>query len=499
MINIKEAFPNHFPPSHRQETKSHSSTPPSWSLYLLKSRISLLGSRFSHLGSCFLSLGSIRPLLISLFLLLAPKVAFTQTPATPVGAILPLSVGDKFDYPVLEHALYSESGRLDLAKYRGKLVILDFWATWCAGCVASFPKNNELLKTYKDRLALVAVTYEPKEKIVPYLEKLKAKKGWELSMDFVAANSSLAEIFPHQSLPHYVWIAPDGKVAAITVGSSVNGENIDKLLAEGDISLKVKQDNNLRLNKAELFLTRNEQYGKKPILHQSALTSFIDRLSTEYVLEEPSEAGIGRILTVNQSLATLCLTAFGEGDNKKYFGGSRLILDVREPELIIPGPHHSGELYEEWLKSNAYCYELLYPQQHEPARYTYMQEDLKRFFPQYIFEVETREMEVWKIILTDPKGGFEAKSDQALRFEFTGQGGIIQNIMLNGLVGYLNMYFMHDSAYPVVDATGISVPVTLELDANMTDPDEVAASLRTYGLDMVRSRMPIEVLVIRDK
>jgi len=416
-----------------------------------------------------------------------------------VGAISPLSVGDEFNFPVLENALYTESGTLDLTAYKGKLVILDFWATWCAGCVASFPKNNTLLQTYQDRLAIVAVTYEPKEKIEPFLKKLKEKKGWKLSMDFVTANSSLAKIFPHQSLPHYVWIGPDGKVAAITDGSSVNGDNIDKLLSEGGISLKIKKDNNLRLNKGEFFLTGNAQYGKKPIRFQSALTSYIGRLSTEYVLEQPSEEGMGRILTVNQSLATLSLTAFGENDNRKYYGGSRLILHVKEPELIIPGPHHFGELYEEWLKANAFSYELIYPLQNEPERFRFMQEDLKRFFPQYEFGVESREMEVWKIILTDPNRGYKATPSQELKFEFTGQGGIIQNIMLNGLVGYLNMYFMHDSPYPVVDFTGITVPVSLELDANMTDPTEVAAALRTYGLDMVRDRMPLDVLVIRDK
>lgn len=416
-----------------------------------------------------------------------------------MGAISALSVGDEFNYPVLENVLYTESGLLDLSAYRGKIIILDFWATWCAGCVASFPKNNELLHAYPDKLAIVAVTYEPKEKIEPFLEKLKEKKGWELSMDFVAANNSLAKIFPHQTLPHYVWIGPDGRVAAITEGSSVIGENIEKLLAEGGISLKVKKDNNLMLKKGELFLTGNTQYGKKPLRYQSALTSYIERLPTEYVLEQPLDAGMGRILSVNQSLATLALTAFGEGDNKKYYGGSRLILDVREPELIKPGPQHRGDLYREWKEANAISYELIYPLQRESEQYRFMQEDLKRFFPQYTFEVETREMEVWKIILSDPKGGFEAIPDQQLRFEFTGQGGIIQNIMLNGLVGYLNMYFMHDSPYPVVDATGISVPITLELDANMTDPVEVAAALRRYGLDMVRTKMPLDVLVIRDR
>ncbi len=38
-----------------------------------------------------------------------------------------------------------------LPDLKGKIVILDFWATWCGPCLASIPHNNELAKKYADR------------------------------------------------------------------------------------------------------------------------------------------------------------------------------------------------------------------------------------------------------------------------------------------------------------------------------------------------------------
>jgi thiol-disulfide isomerase/thioredoxin len=50
---------------------------------------------------------------------------------------------------------------LDLAQYRGKLVLIDFWASWCAPCRYSFPWLNEMQAKYADRgLVVVGVNVD---------------------------------------------------------------------------------------------------------------------------------------------------------------------------------------------------------------------------------------------------------------------------------------------------------------------------------------------------
>jgi len=64
---------------------------------------------------------------------------------------------------------------VSLESYRGKVVLLNFWATWCAPCVAEMPALERLYKTHKDKgFEVVAVTVDPassKEDIEKFVEK----------------------------------------------------------------------------------------------------------------------------------------------------------------------------------------------------------------------------------------------------------------------------------------------------------------------------------------
>jgi peroxiredoxin len=65
--------------------------------------------------------------------------------------------------PAPQFALKDFEGRVaPLKKYRGKIVVINFWATWCAPCLAEIPEFVRLQRSCRNRgLQVVGVTYPP--------------------------------------------------------------------------------------------------------------------------------------------------------------------------------------------------------------------------------------------------------------------------------------------------------------------------------------------------
>src|SRR2546422_838439 len=85
------------------------------------------------------------------------------------------------------------NGQVKPEQMKGKVVVLDFYATWCGPCMAAIPHNNELLKKYKDKGLLIVgictnsrgqekMEQTVKDKGMQYPNardpQLKAQKAW---------------------------------------------------------------------------------------------------------------------------------------------------------------------------------------------------------------------------------------------------------------------------------------------------------------------------------
>lgn len=100
---------------------------------------------------------------------------------------------------------------IDLGKYRGKVVLLYFWATWCSPCVASTPglkKFYEELSNYDDFVMISLSLDEDESSLRRYIER----NGITWPQVRLGLHSQVAADYGVSGVPAYILIGPDGKV-----------------------------------------------------------------------------------------------------------------------------------------------------------------------------------------------------------------------------------------------------------------------------------------------
>jgi len=108
-----------------------------------------------------------------------------------------------------------DGGRFNIAEQRGKVVVLDFWATWCGPCLQAMPVIEETVAEFDENdVRLVAVNLqETAEPIRGTLERLKVSPEVALDIDGVAAARYQAD-----AIPQTVVIGRDGTITRLFVG-----------------------------------------------------------------------------------------------------------------------------------------------------------------------------------------------------------------------------------------------------------------------------------------
>jgi peroxiredoxin len=106
-------------------------------------------------------------------------------------------------------------GTFSLADQRGKMVLVNFWATWCPPCLEEMPAMERLWQKHKDAgfvLVAVSVDADPK-KVVPFVTEHKLT--FPIAFD---TKMSVAEKYGVRALPSSFILAKDGMLAALALG-----------------------------------------------------------------------------------------------------------------------------------------------------------------------------------------------------------------------------------------------------------------------------------------
>ncbi len=127
-------------------------------------------------------------------------------------ARVPASASDSSRKAAPDFTLDDSNGApLKLSGYKGKVVLLDFWATWCHGCGTEIPWFIEYQNKYKDSgLAVIGVSMDDDgwKVVKPFIEEKK------MNYAVVLGNADVAKLYKVDAMPVTVLIDREGKIAA---------------------------------------------------------------------------------------------------------------------------------------------------------------------------------------------------------------------------------------------------------------------------------------------
>ncbi|KQN35818.1 hypothetical protein ASE92_06635 [Pedobacter sp. Leaf41] len=158
----------------------------------------------------------------------------------------PVKVGEQvpnemWDMPmkIYKNGKYSTE---TLRKYKGKVIVIDFWATWCGYCVEGFPKLSKLQDSLESGLQVFLVN---KKSVGDTPEKIA--RVYELNashlkdMPIVVEDTILGQLFPTVSLPTYAVISGDRYLEGITQSYLFTEAAIVAIVKERNSLLEIRR------------------------------------------------------------------------------------------------------------------------------------------------------------------------------------------------------------------------------------------------------------------
>lgn len=394
-----------------------------------------------------------------------------------------------------------KSSEKKLSEFSEKLVIIDFWATWCAPCLKMLPTMDSLMRQFKEDLLFISVTSESQNYAQPFLKKFEINQKSKFKIPTIYGDTVLRKLFPYRTLPHYVWLdTRTKKVVAITRAEEVTNNNIRNFLQNDQSNeLSLKLDRWLDYNDSEsllAYLTKlNNPEVKSTPSQYSSFWGYIPDLKGAQYSHLRDSVNNNRILIKNNPKRSIIKYAFGEG--RKFFQEKSMIIESKDRDKITTDLERAA--YRNWLKQNAITYEISVLPENRDKIFEMMRQDIINYFSNLDIHIEKRKANCLVLTSTGSNESLRSKGGQwqVIKDQF---GYRIINSFLDDFIVDLTFYYLQDAPVIVNEVKLIDFNIDMDLKvSDFSDIKQLNAELAKYNLKFVEKEAMAEFLIIKDK
>jgi uncharacterized protein (TIGR03435 family) len=362
--------------------------------------------------------------------------------------------------------LNSQVDSIRFNQLRGKVILLEFWATWCSPCVAAMPHLIELQTNYANNLQVIAVSTDKEKRVKEFIHN-RPSNLW-----FVTDTADeFRKDFPYSTIPHSVLINKQGIVVALTEPQNITTKIIDSLILGHNVHVPIKKDNLTDDPwKAYFSVTPNVRSLFVVQPHIEGLGSAAKNYEKDSVFRNR------RISMLNLPLESAYRIAYGNLPHDR-------IIDKTLKEDVVEN-------------KKKYCIDLIVPKGNERDLMPTLRNELSTRFELHA-DIEKYKKTIYLLQVADINKVALLKKWTGPEMNFTGGQGTFKGIGISfkKIADYLEGYGLVD--LPVVDDTGDNDKYDIAFNYMPEKKGDLEMALNNLGFRLIKSEREIDMLVFK--